>query len=43
MVYVVDSIYTAVNFIFCWNFLKPIDLNSGLECKFDLEKNQRKN
>ena len=36
MVSVMASTLTAGNFIFCSDFLKPLDVNSGLKCKCDL-------
>ena len=36
MVSVVGSTPLDGNFIFCSNFLKPLDVKSGLKCKFDL-------
>ena len=36
MVSVVSSTPTRGNLIFCWNFLKPLDVNSSLKCKIDL-------
>ena len=35
MVSLVGSIPTGGNFIFCWDFFKPLDVNSGYKCKFD--------
>ena len=32
MVGVVRSILTGDNFIFCWNFWKPLDINFVLKC-----------
>ena len=36
MVSALDLTPTGGSIIFCWNFLKPLDVNAGLKCKFDL-------